>query len=921
MAEPKNPYVWKNGEWVDTRAPGEKTKENPISDVPENPKKPLPTGGKVDDPKKPVDPVKPTKPVDRGPISDVPENPTKPLPEGGKPNDPVKPPIPTPSPRMPRTGLVKLPSGFARSSTRPTPPKDSGPISDIPERPDPKDPGPIISDVPVKPTDPKSPKPWGNKGGDWIDTRVPGENGNEKPVDPKNPVDPKKPVDPKTPVTPPKDKDAGPISDIPVRPQPKPSYDTPRPTIPGVDDLYTPPKTPVTNPVTPKSPDPVKSPVTPPKPPVLQNPISDVPVTPKSPAVQSPVTPKDPVKGAPTDPVKNVATQTQQAFAAPAVQPQTQKTAAPVAPVAPAIQQKAQVSDPLKNPRLEEGGGPIIIDPKNPKNPITPVINPPPEKGPISPTPETPGKPGPGTPTPTPTPGGGSAQIVPGTPQNANQMNVTDFAGQVVADPNKFFNLDDPKTAQNESMKLADHNKEWNMTGTEAGTNINKNDPAYKPQGPVSTDFASGEAFGSEQVDPRDATGYDAQTTQQNVAQNGQMQGAQGTLSQGSKITAPQLDMKGSATGVNADGSTNYTGKALNDYAKQNISNIIDTSTPSGKALAQQLGDGNYTDSKATLQGQLQALQSQFQGPNGEPKIPAWAAATARNVSKIAAFKGMTGTAATAAMSQALMEASIPIAQQDAQFFQTLTLKNLDNKQQSIINKANVLSKFDLTNMDARMTAAVENSKAFLQMDMANLDNKQQAQVLNQQARVQSILEDAKAVNAQRLFNADSQNDMDKFYENLNTSIAQFNATQTNAMTQSNVEQANKMAMFDQDLNNQRDQFYKNMQYNIDVSNAKWRQSVTLENSQKGFDAAATDVKNMVGIGSEQLNQIWDRSDSLLDYLWQSSEKAADRNALLVVEKLKADLAIDAEDRKGMGSIIGTLIGGVVPKLTDWLFG
>jgi hypothetical protein len=42
-------------------------------------------------------------------------------------------------------------------------------------------------------------------------------------------------------------------------------------------------------------------------------------------------------------------------------------------------------------------------------------------------------------------------------------------------------------------------------------------------------------------------------------------------------------------------------------------------------------------------------------------------------------------------------------------------------------------------------------------MDLKNLDNEQQARVINNQSRIQSILEDAKAVNAERLFTAESK--------------------------------------------------------------------------------------------------------------------------------------------------------------------
>lgn len=519
-----------------------------------------------------------------------------------------------------------------------------------------------------------------------------------------------------------------------------------------------------------------------------------------------------------------------------------------------------------------------------------------------------------------------TTQVVPGTAvKNTGQMNVADFAGQVATDPNKGLTLDNSKTKNvNEDMNLS--NRVPDIDPNEPGANINPLQAKYKMEADALEKSAAtgGNAATATLTDPRDAQSYDSQLTQENIEQNGQMEAAQGELSEGSLIDAPQLDMQGAGTGVNEDGTVNQTGEALNQYAKQDITNIIDTSTPAGKALAEQLGDGNYTDSKATLKGQLDILQGEFVDPvTGDPKIPAWAAGTARNVSKIAAFKGMTGSAATAAMAQALMEASIPVAQQDAQFFQTVTLQNLSNKQASILNKANVLAKFDLANLDNRMAAAVENSKAFLQMDMANLDNRQQAEVINTQARVQSILEDAKAVNTERMFTAQTANDMAKFYDELNANIKQFNATQTNGMKQFNAGEINSMSKFNSEMENNREQFYKNMQYNIDVANAKWRQTVTLQESQMEFEAAATDVKNMVGISNEQLNRLWDRSDSLLDYLWQSAEKELDRTHQLALTKLQASSAAKVADKQGLGSILGSVAGAVAgsDKFLDFMFG
>ena len=407
------------------------------------------------------------------------------------------------------------------------------------------------------------------------------------------------------------------------------------------------------------------------------------------------------------------------------------------------------------------------------------------------------------------------------------------------------------------------------------------------------------------------ANSYDTATTGEAV------DGALGTAAQGevddkAVVDAEQIDMEGTATGYNKDGSVNYTGQALTQFASQNISTMIDTSTVAGKLLAQQLGEGNYTDTKATTMGQLNIISEQFTGPNGEPKIPTWAQGTARNVAKIAAFKGMSGSAATAAMATAIMEATLPIAQDEARFMQTLTEKNLDNRQESVIQRAQVLSKMDQLNLDSRMEAAIVNSKNFMAMDLANLDNEQQMAVVNSQSRVQSILEDAKSLNTQRMFTADAQNDMDKFYDELNTGITKFNVQQQNAMAQFNAGELNTTNKFNADLENNREQFYSTMQYNIDIANSKWRQTVTLTETEMAFEAAATDVQNMFNLSVEAQNQLWDRADAILDYTWKSNETAKDRATRLEEARMGASAAKRAGNMSALGSVVGAIGGAII---------
>lgn len=543
------------------------------------------------------------------------------------------------------------------------------------------------------------------------------------------------------------------------------------------------------------------------------------------------------------------------------------------------------------------------------------------------------------TPTPTASTPPITAPKVATNPNVASPVSVQgsiDSASNIATNPGNLVN------GQNGMSLEASSVVQNGINENAAGTNIDPSDPKYG--------LSTGPLASTTTVDPNSvatgtvgtatpATGYEVDKTQDKITDSkNQMQAAQGTVNPNAVVDAAKLeiDTNAVATGKNPDGSVNAAGVALNQAAQQNIVNVIDTSTMAGKILAEKLGEGNYTDSKATLKGQLDILSAEFANEDGSAKIPIWAQGTARGVSKIAAFSGMTGTAATAAMATAIMEASIPVAQADATFFQTVTLKNLDNRQEQTINKANVLSKLELANMDARLTAAVENSKNFMQMDLANLDNEQQARTINTQARIQSILEDSKAVNAERLFVANSQNEKDMFYDNLNASMSQFNASQKNNMAQFNAGELNSTSKFNSELENSRQEFYKNMQFNIDTANAKWRQTVTLTENQQQFEAAQQDTMNRLNISKEAMNQLWDRSDALLDYVWKSSENELERknNLLMAANQQAANKALNDANNKasgdqalwsGIGSVAGTILGAAagsdagIGSLFSWM--
>ena len=388
---------------------------------------------------------------------------------------------------------------------------------------------------------------------------------------------------------------------------------------------------------------------------------------------------------------------------------------------------------------------------------------------------------------------------------------------------------------------------------------------------------------------------------------------ATGEIDSDTTIDAEQIDMVGAATGVNADGTTSVVGNALNDFAFQDISKIIDTSTVAGKLLAQKLGEGNYTDSKATILGQMEIISAEFKNSNGEPIIPPWAQSLSRDVSRTMAFSGITGTAQTAAMSNAIMEAVLGVAEKEATFFQTLTVKNLDNKQQAIINKASVLANFETANLDARQEAAVQNARNFLEMDLANLTNEQQAEVLNTQLMMDAIFNDQAAINAARIFGAENANEFQKFYDTMSVQVQTHNSEQINIMKRFNAGEINDASEFNAKMQDSRDQFYANMQFNVDTANAKWRQEVLTSNSEMLFDAYSADVKNSMDINQEGLNRMWDRVDSLLDYMFKGAQTEATLEAQILAAEI-AGASRSSSSSSGIWNAIGQIGAAFISK-------
>ena len=142
----------------------------------------------------------------------------------------------------------------------------------------------------------------------------------------------------------------------------------------------------------------------------------------------------------------------------------------------------------------------------------TPSINPPPP-APLAP--------------PAPVAGAPNTQVVPGTATaGTGQMNVTDYAAQIVNDPSKGIAKDNPATPNvNESGSLADHVPAINPNT--AGTNVTAPQPTGTAPKATTTQATATTAA---QVDPRTANTYQSVDSLGNVIANGQAIGVQGTV-------------------------------------------------------------------------------------------------------------------------------------------------------------------------------------------------------------------------------------------------------------------------------------------------------------------------------------------------------------------------------------------------------
>ncbi len=381
-------------------------------------------------------------------------------------------------------------------------------------------------------------------------------------------------------------------------------------------------------------------------------------------------------------------------------------------------------------------------------------------------------------------------------------------------------NLTNPELAQGVEQ-------EYTSISAGGGESINSNDSKFRVSAPSSTGaetMEAKEAAATAKLDAEsaEAKGYTAVKAQA-AEIKATMEAEIATAGQASPVTVAKYQAAQAAIASAAQATKGYVSK-LAQGAEIHTTNAeaayqrLDEIDP--KALVESVT--HEVPNSATVKGQLDDLLGSLE--NNE--IPVWARPAVAAAESQMSARGMSSSSVGRnALYNAIITSAMPIAQQDAkaklsvfqqditneqqailansQFFQTLTVKNLDNKQQAAIVNATNATNASIAEAQNMTQASIANAKNFLQMDIANMTNEQQTNIVNAQLKQQAMLSNQAAENAAKQFNASSENQANQFNANLASSIDQFNISQKNSMSQFNTSQVNDLAKTQANLENQ----------------------------------------------------------------------------------------------------------------------
>ena len=375
--------------------------------------------------------------------------------------------------------------------------------------------------------------------------------------------------------------------------------------------------------------------------------------------------------------------------------------------------------------------------------------------------------------------------------------------------------------------------------------------------------------------------------------------GVTGTLAaQAGAATAPTAT---AATAPTTTGVGTLTPQTAASYTGQVVGTAPTMTAATGSVTAPMTAAQqaiSSLDPKATVQGQLENISTDIETSlaQGTP-LPAFARGAAEAAKATMQARGLgSSTMLAEALAEGILKSSVPIAAADAQTYKEVIFQNLANNQQ----------------------AAVVNAQAYLQMDVANLSNAQQASMQNLHASQQTLLSDNAARNAALQFNATSQNQVNQFYDSINTNLQTQNAQRADAMAQYTNAEANKVAalnaknttavadanaqretaisQFNKTLEDARARFNVENQRVIDQSNAVWRRSINTANSTAVNASNETNAMNLLNLSNFAMSGLWQQWRDEASWVQTSSQNTDNRDHNMAIAALERTTSFDLQN-------------------------
>ena len=214
-----------------------------------------------------------------------------------------------------------------------------------------------------------------------------------------------------------------------------------------------------------------------------------------------------------------------------------------------------------------------------------------------------------------------------------------------------------------------------------------------------------------------------------------------------------------------------------------------------------------------------------------------------------------------------------------------------------------------------------------------NASFKQDANKANYASKVQAIFSDVGAENAAGQFNATTENQKKQFMSGLTAQLDGQNAARKDAVSKFNAEQRTSVSKFKADqsmkeaamieqtaqfaatLDSHREMFNSTQSAAIEQSNVQWRRQMNQINTAIENQAMQTNTQNAFNLSNQALSMLWQEERDNAQWRSQATENDKDRQNRLEASVLANEAAAGAK----VGSTFANILSGIniVDRMID----